>query len=191
MTVSGGDLLPSVPSVSGGDALPQSPPGSGVYTVDYDALYDAVYGASYDAMAAYSQSVTDGQAVNSSALAYFEGILANRPLPVDYVIYVGDSYRYNNSTYYDYCMAYGDLDVSGTHFTGTGTVVTLRVNGSRGVTYAHGQSIDLYAPLYYSRSNLGDYSGIIDYDWTGFFVLVLLMIGGLTWFFRNIMRLGS
>ncbi len=184
MSVSGGDLLSPSGTVSGGDAL-------GGYMVDYDALYDAVYDASYDAMAAYSQSVTDGQVVNSSAVAYFEGILGNRPLPTDYVVYVGEPYRYNNSTYYEYCMAYGDLEVSGTHFTGTGTVVTMRLNGVRSVSYAHGQTVDLYAPMYYSRSNLGDYSGIIKYDWTGFFVLLMLMIGGIVWFFRKVMHLGS
>lgn len=184
MSVSGGDLLSPSGTVSGGDAL-------GGYMVDYDALYDAVYDASYDAMAAYSQSVTDGHVVNSSAVAYFEGILGNRPLPTDYVVYVGEPYRYNNSTYYEYCMAYGDLEVSGTHFTGTGTVVTMRLNGVRSVSYAHGQTVDLYAPMYYSRSNLGDYSGIIKYDWTGFFVLLMLMIGGIVWFFGRVMHLGS
>lgn len=181
-TVSGGDVLAPSVTVSGGDA-------GGVWGFDYDALYDAVYDASLDAMAAYSQTVTDGQTVNGTALSYFEGILSNQVIPVDYVVYVGESYRYNKITYYEYCMAYGDLDLSGTHFTGDGTIVTMRVNGNRGVTYDYNQSIDLYAPLYYSRSNLGDYSGIIDYDWSGFLMLLFLVVGGLVWFVRKLTRL--
>lgn len=159
-----------------------------VLEVDYDAVYDSVFNASYDAIEAYSQSVTDGQQVNATALSYFQGILENRFLPLDYVIYVGDSYRYNNTTYYEYCMAYGDLDVSGTHISGTGTVVTMRLNGNRSVWYAYDQPISLDAPLYYSRSNLGDYSGIVSYDWTGLLMLVSFWIGGLTWLIKKLLR---
>lgn len=209
MSVSGNDLPPageglgeSLPVGEGGSPAPvDSGEGSGsvsgavqsvlyVYPgVDYDAMYDAVYGASYDAIETYAQSVTDGQAVNSAALSYFQGVLNNQFLPVDYVIYVGNSYVYSGSTRYEYCMAYGDLELSGTRFTGTGTVVTMRVSGYNSVSYAHGQAIDVNAPMYYSRSNLGDYSGVVSYDWHGLFVLLFLMIGGLSWLIRKLMRL--
>lgn len=178
---------------SGGDALDDNSSESEsvpvTLEIDYDAIYDAVYSASYDAIGVYAnQAVTDGQTINTTALSYFQGILNNQVFPTDYVIYVGGSYVYNNSTYYEYCMAYGDLDLSGTYFSGTGTLVRMRVNGNRSVTYSHDQSISVNAPMYYSRSNLGDYSGVVSYDWTGFLMLVFLMLGGLVWFFRKLMR---
>lgn len=169
--------------VSGGDA------GS---SVSYDVMYTAVYDALMDAQAV-SQEVTDGQTISSSAIEYFEGILNNSFVPQDYVVYVGAPYTYTSGyngerTAYEYCMAYGELDVSGTRFTGTGTVCTLRLNGDVSVAYEYDQQINLAAPLYYSRSNLGDYSGIVRYDWYGYLILVLLVLGGVTWFVRKLLR---
>lgn len=164
-----------------------------VPSMDYDTLYDAVYDGTLDAIATYSQTVTDGQAVNNTALTYFQGILNNQVLPVDYVIYVGNSYVYGSGSsarvYYEYCMAYGDLELSGTHFSGNATVVTMRVNGYQSVTYSYGQEISLYAPMYYSRSNLGDYSGAVAYDWMSFLILIILLTGGLVCLFKKLMRL--
>lgn len=173
LPVSSGDL-----TISGGDL------GYG----SYDPLYEVVY----DAAVAAIQTVTDGQTVNTTAMNYFKGILGNQALPVDYVIYVGAPYTYwddnRQRTAYEYCMTYGDLDCSGTQFTGTGTVCTMRTQGDLSVTYEYDQQISLEAPLYYSRSNLGDYSGVIEYDWTGFLILLSLMIGGLTWFMRKLLQ---
>lgn len=158
--------------------------------IDYVALYDAVYDASYDALAAYSQSVTDGQTINNTALSYFQGILNNKFLPVDYVIYVGSPFYQGSSTYYEYCMAYGDLSLSGTRFSGTGTVVTMRVTGNnRTVNYAYNQQIDLNAPMYYSRSNLGEYSGAVTYDWSSLLILISLVLGGVAWFVKKLLRI--
>lgn len=176
-TVSGGDL-----SVSSGDML-----------FDYDMLYEAVYDATFDAVETYAQTVTDGQALNATATEYFRGILQNQLMPVDYVVYVGQSYQYlNGSTYrtaYEYCMAYGDLDENNGRFTGQGTVVRMRVTGQTTVVYEKNQTISLTAPLYYSRSNLGDYSGIYAYDWSGFYLLLAAMIGGVTWLIKKLCRL--
>lgn len=171
LSVSSGDAL----SVSGGD----SP--------DYDLYYTVVYNAVSDAFEA--QQTTDGQTVNSTAMTYFVGILENQTFPVDYVIYVGEPYTYwygeNERTAYEYCMAYGDLTLEGNHFTGKGTIVTMRTQGTL-VTYQHEQSISLIAPMYYSRSNLGNYSGVVRYDWTGLCILIILIIGGLVWYMRKI-----
>lgn len=184
LTVSGGDsvLDDSVSSDLGSDLVETG--------ASYDLYYSAVYNAVSDAIVT-SQEVTDGQIVNSTALTYFEGILANQLLPCDYVIYVGQPYTYNSNGYertaYEYCMAYGDLDVSGTYFTGEGaTIVTMRTSGSVSVEYAENQSVSLSAPMYYSRSNLGNYSGIIDFNYEGGAILFLLCIGGLIWFMRKI-----
>lgn len=185
------EASPSTPTVSGGDA-PAGGDASGesLVVVDYDTTYEAVYNAVTDALTA-SQTVTDGQMVNSTALGYFEGILGNQMLPVDYVVYVGEPYTYWSNNYertaYEYCMAYGELDVDGTHFTGDATIVTLRTSGYVSVDYQYDQAISLYAPLYYSRSNLGDYSGIYAYDWPGLYMVILLITGGLIWFMRKLM----
>lgn len=165
--------------VSTGDAL------------SYDLLYNAVYDATVDALSA-QETVTDGQAISSTALSYFEGILANKALPVDYVIYVGAPYQYKSGsstkTAYEYCMAYGDLELSGTVFTGNATVCRIRTNGNYSVSYDYSQDISVDAPMYYSRSNMGDYSGVVDYDWTGVLILISLMLGGLVWFIKKLLR---
>lgn len=175
--VSGGD-------VSGGDSVPQA--------VGYDVVYSAVYDATTDALAA-QQTVTDGQNINSSALTFFEGILGNQRIPKDYVVYVGEPYTYNNGSYdrtaYEYCMVMGELENDGTSFTGTGDIYTLRLSGDVGCDIDQGQTISLDAPLYYSRSNLGYYSGIIDYDWSEFLVPIMLALGGVIWFVKKLMRL--
>lgn len=185
-TVSGNDLDGDV-TVSGGDAV----------IVTYNDMYTAVYDAVLDAQDAVfeRQTVTDGQNISSAALSYFKGILGNQIIPKDYVIYVGDAYNYDYGSYgyrvaYEYCMAVGDLTCDGTYISGTGKVYRYRASGDVGVTVADNQSISLYAPLYYSRSNLGDYSGAIEYDWTGFVLIVMLMLGGLVWFIKKLLRVG-
>ena len=184
-TVSGNDFDGDV-TVSGGDAV----------IVTYNDMYTAVYDAVLDAQdAVYErQTVTDGQSISSAALSYFKGILGNLVMPKDYVIYVGDAYNYDYSGYgyrvaYEYCMAVGDLTCDGTYISGTGKVYRYRASGDVSVTVADNQSISLYAPLYYSRSNLGDYSGAIEYDWTGFMLIVMLMLGGLVWLIKKLMCL--
>lgn len=181
VTVSGGDL--SSPDGDGGTETAVS--------VGYDTVYAAVFDALTDVSEA-SQTVTDGQTVNGTALSYFEGILANRLLPTDYVVYVGRPYTWWNGssqrTAYEYCMAYGDLTLSDGHFSGTGTVCTLRTSGDVSVSYARNQDISLTAPPYYSRSNLGDYSGIYSYDTSGFLLVLGLTLGGLVWFMKKLLR---
>lgn len=183
-TVSSGDLV----GVSGGDLYPYPS-----QSLDYGVLYSAVYDATLDAVSTYAQTVTDGEALNSSAISYFQGILQNQMMPVDYVVYVGQPYNYYSGntmrTAYEYCMAYGDLTESNEMFTGRGTVVRMRVTGITSVVYEHDQTISLKASPYYSRSNLGDYSGIYAYDWSGFLLLVSAMIGGVTWLIKKLMRL--
>lgn len=185
-TVSGNDAGTDV-TVSGGDAV----------IVTYNDMYTAVYDAVLDAQDAVMerQTVTDGQSISSAALSYFKGILGNQIIPKDYVIYVGDAYNYDYGSYggyrvaYEYCMAVGDLTCDGTYISGTGKVYRYRAFGDVGVAVADNQSISLYAPLYYSRSNLGDYSGAIEYDWTGFMLIVMLMLGGLVWLIKKLMCL--
>lgn len=168
-------------SVSGGD--------SGE-SINYDMYYTAVYNAVNDAIVA-NQEVTDYQSIPDVVLKHFEGILANKVLPVDYVIYVGSPYQYqwgnNTNTGYDYCMAYGDLDCSGDYFSGTGTIVTMRTNGYNTISYMHDQQISLVAPRYYSKSNLGDYPGVYHYDYVSLAILLGLVLGGVTWLFKKLL----
>lgn len=184
-TVSGNDAEAEM-TLSGGDAA----------IVTYSDMYTAVYDAVLDAQDAVMerQTVTDGQSISSAALSYFKGILGNQIIPKDYVIYVGNAYNYDYGSYgyrtaYEYCMAVGELTCDGTLISGTGKVYTYRGIGDVSVTVADNQAISLYAPLYYSRSNLGDYSGAIEYDWLGFMLIVMLMMGGLVWFIRKLMCL--
>lgn len=159
-------------------------------SVNYDLYYNAVYNAVTDAIEA-RQTVTDYQSIPDVVLKHFEGILANKVLPVDYVIYVGSPYEYyqgnNMRTGYDYCMAYGDLDCAGDYFTGTGTIVTMRTNGYNTISYMNDQQISLVAPHYYSKSNLGEYSGIYSYDYVSLAILLSLVLGGVTWLFKKLL----
>lgn len=170
-------------SVSDGDSVAN-------VAVNYDLYYDAVYNAVNDAIVA-NQTVTDYQSIPDVVLKHFEGILANKVLPVDYVIYVGSPYEYyqgnNTRTGYDYCMAYGDLDCSGDYFSGTGTIVTMRTNGFNTISYMNDQQISLVAPHYYSKSNLGEYPGIYQYDYVSLAILVGLVLGGVTWLFKKLL----
>lgn len=160
--------------------------------VDYDVMYNAVYDATV--AAALDLEVTDGQAINSSALTYFQGILQNQRIPKDYVIYVGEDYTYQSGnqsrTAYEYCMVTGDLECNGTNFTGQGDVYTIRLNGDVGVTLLENQEVSLSVPLYYGRSNLGKFSGVIDRDWSGFLLLIMLALGGAVWFVKKLLRIG-
>lgn len=165
----------AVQTVSGGDSIAP---------VDYEEMYTAVYNAVTDAIE--EQTVTEGEGINQKALEYFEGVLCNQILPVDYVIYVGAPYYENEAVFYDYCMAYGDLTLSGEHFTGEGDIITVRTSGSRSVTVAEDQAISLTASPYYSRSNLGSYSGVFQYDYTGLCLLLVIILGGVIWFMRKL-----
>lgn len=174
--------------VSGGDVAA----GSDLETsIDYQTMYNAVYDASV-AAAALDLEVTDGQAVSSTAIAYFQGILQNQRLWKDYVIYTGAPYTYdsgyNERTAYEYCMVTGELDNSGTYFSGTGDVYILRLSGDVGVSLQEDQEVSLSVPLYYGRSNLGKYSGVIDRDWIGALILILLALGGVVWFVKKLLR---
>lgn len=171
----------------------QEEPGtvSGSDSNEYDVYYNAVYNAVNDAIVA-NQEVTDYQSIPDVVLKHFEGILANKVLPVDYVIYVGSPYEYqsgNNMTRtgYDYCMAYGDLDCSGDYFSGTGTIVTMRTNGYNTISFMNDQQISLSAPYYYSKSNLGDYPGIYHYDYVSLAILLGLVLGGVTWLIKKLL----
>ena len=157
-------------------------------------VYEVVYQATSDALLA-SQNVTDGVSITSGALNYFSGILENQLFPKDYVCYVGDSYTYydgySNRTAYEYCMVFGDLFLStdGTTFEGSGKLVRYRNYGNPVVYWSDVENVSLAVPLYYGRSNLGAYSGIYQYDYTGFFLLLAVLIGGVTWIMKKIMRL--
>ena len=170
-------------SVSDGDSIIIEP-------VNYDMYYTAVYNAVNDAIVA-NQEVTDYQSIPDIVLKHFEGILANKVLPVDYVIYVGSPYEYyqgnNVRTGYDYCMAYGDLDCNGEYFSGTGTIVTMRTGGQNNIYYMHDQQISLVAPYYYSKSNLGEYPGIFNYNYIELAILIGMVLGGVTWLFRKLL----
>ena len=175
--------------VTSGDA----PGTSGVSEVTYDTMYNAVYDATLDALAV-DLEVTDGQSVSSSALTYFEGILGNQRIPKDYVIYVGEEYTYASGGYgertaYEYCMVTGDLECVGTDFSGVGDLYILRLSGNVGVSVVEDQQVAVSVPLYYGRSNLGLYSGIIDRDWSGYLVAVMLALGGATWLVRKLLRI--
>ena len=179
----------SVNEVSSGDVSGTS----GISEVTYETMYSAVYDATVDALA-LDLEVTDGQAISSTALSYFEGILGNQAIPQDYVIYVGEAYTYTSGTYgertaYEYCMVTGDLENSGTSFSGTGDLYTLRLSGDVSVDVQEEVDVSLSVPLYYGRSNLGHYSGVIDSDWSGYLVAVMLALGGVTWFVRKLLNL--
>lgn len=163
-----------------------------ITALDYDSLHDVFLSAYMDAYA-LQMDVSDGQTISNTALTYFEGILGNKWLPTDYVCWVGSPYYYYQNNYqregYEYVMAYGnDLELAGNTFSGKADVCTIRLYPAPSVTYQKNVDISLNAPVYYSRSNLGDYSGIIDYDWTGFGVLFCLMLGGVTWFVNSLFR---
>lgn len=164
--------------------------GDSVVPVNYDLYYDAVYNAVNDAIVA-NQTVTDYQSIPDVVIKHFEGILANKILPVDYVVYVGSPYEYyqgnNLRTGYDYCMAYGDLNCSGEYFSGTGTIVTMRTGGNNTIYYQNDQQISLVAPYYYSKSNLGEYPGIYHYDYVSLAILLGLVLGGVTWLFKKLL----
>lgn len=170
-----------IPTVSGGDAVVDVQP------ITTEELYDVVYTAVYDAYQA--QNVTDGQSISSSAIDYFKGVLLNESPFTDYVCYVGDSYQYwwgnSQQTAYEYCMAYGDLELDGNTFYGTADIVKMRTVGENSVVYQTEQNISINAPLFYSRSNLGAYSGIVAKDYVGIGILMLLAIGGVTWCVRK------
>lgn len=154
-----------------------------------EEYYDTVYNAVNDAIVA-NQVVTDGQAISNTALEYFKGVLCNELPFIDYVVYCGEPYTYTyydgQRTAYEYCMAYGDLECSGDYFSGTADVVTIRTVGEYSVSYMNDQAISLYAPQYYSRSNLGNYSGIVAYDYLSLGILALMAIGGVLWFLSGI-----
>lgn len=168
------------PSVSGGDAVMFEP-------MTEEQLYDVMYSAVYDAYVA--QNVTDGQSISNTAIEYFKGVLMNESPFIDYVCYVGEPYYYwwgnNQQTAYEYCMAFGDLDLSGTYFTGTADIVKMRTSGENSVSYATEQSVSINAPLYYSRSNLGNYSGIVEKNYFGACILIALLLGGSVWCVRK------
>lgn len=154
-----------------------------------DAYYDVIYTAVNDALVA--QTVTDGQSISSSALEYFKGILNNQSPFTDYVIYVGEPYQYwwgnNQQTAYEYCMAYGDLDLNGITFTGQADIVTMRISGENSVSFVNDQNVSITAPMYYSRSNLGEYSGVVKQDYVSFGVLCALVLGGVVWFVKSLL----
>lgn len=174
--------------VSSGD----SSSGDNLEILNYDVMYSAVYDATVDALA-LDLEVTDGQAISSSAISYFEGILGNQAIPQDYVIYVGEAYTYTGGSYvertaYEYCMVTGNLECSGTSFTGTGDLYTLRLSGNLSVDVQEKVDVTLSVPLYYGRSNLGKYSGIIDRDWSGYLVAIMMALGGVTWLVGKLLR---
>jgi len=163
---------------------------SGGDSIDYDMYYNAVYNAVNDAIVA-NQEVTDYQSIPDVVLKHFEGILANKVLPVDYVVYVGSPYEYQvvNGTRigYDYCMAYGDLECAGDYFSGTGTIVTMRTSGYNTISFMNDQQISLVAPRYYSKSNLGEYPGIYHYDYVSLAILMGLVLGGVIWIIKKLL----
>lgn len=153
-----------------------------------EQYYDVIYAAVNDALVA--QTVTDGQNISSTALEFFKGILLNQSPFTDYVVYVGEPYQYywgnNQQTGYEYCLAYGDLELSGTTFTGQADIVTMRTSGENSVSFMNDQYISVNAPLYYSRSNLGNYSGIVQKDFFSFGILASLTLGGVIWLVRSL-----
>lgn len=193
-------------SVSGGDANVSEVPATvlpdennllGYQTleevaVDYDAYYDSAYHAYMDALADYEMAA---QPIPDYCLDYFSGILCNRILPVDYVVYPGDEYEVSfedgtSITYNEYCMAYGDLEENYQHFTGEDcTVVSVRYYDELSVEVEHDQEIDMSVSYRKGYSNLGDYSGIYSYDWMGLCVLLLVLIFGLVWTFKKLHRM--
>lgn len=153
-----------------------------------EQYYDVIYAAVNDALVA--QTVTDGQNISSGALEYFKGILLNQSPFTDYVVYVGEAYQYfwgnTQQTGYEYCLAYGDLELSGTTFTGQADIVIMRTSGENSVFFVNDQYISVNAPLYYSRSNLGNYSGIVQKDFFSLGILAALTLGGVIWLVRSL-----
>lgn len=152
-----------------------------------EAYYDVIYTAVNDALVA--QTVTDGQNISGTALEYFKGVLLNQSPFTDYVVYVGEPYQYwwgnNQQTAYEYCLAYGDLELSDTTFSGLADIITMRTTGENSVSYMNDQYISVDAPLYYSRSNMGNYSGIISKDFSGITILLTLALGGAVWLVKS------
>lgn len=152
-----------------------------------EEYYDVIYTAVNDALIA--QTVTDGQSISNTALEYFKGILLNKSPFTDYVVYVGEPYQYwqgnMERTAYEYCLAYGDLELTGQTFSGSADIVTMRTTGENTVSFVNDQYITLTAPMYYSRSNLGDYSGIVVKDYSGIGILLALALGGAVWLVKS------
>lgn len=164
-------------------------PDSVIMSVGVEELENAVYNGVSQAL--YAQTVTDNQSVSSTALEFFKGILLKESPFTDYVIYVGEPYQYwwNNQqhTAYEYCLAYGDLELSGQTFSGTADIVTMRTVGENSVSFVNNQAITLTAPMYYSKSNLGQYSGVISHDYVSFGILCTLILGGVVWFVKSLL----
>lgn len=156
---------------------------------DGEVLHDIFMNAYLDAYA-LQLDASDGQTISSNAVTYFNGILANNVIPQNYVMWVGSPYTYWQNNYdrigYEYCMAVGnDLECENTYFSGTADVYTIRLYPSPTVAKQTDVEVGLNAPLYYSRSNLGDYPASYEYDWNGFLLLVFLGIGGVTWLINS------
>lgn len=170
-----------------------SVPDTVIMSVGVEELENAVYNGVSQAL--YAQTVTDNQSVSSTALEFFKGILLKESPFTDYVIYVGEPYQYwwNNQqhTAYEYCLAYGDLDLNGQTFSGTADIVTMRTVGENSVSFINNQAITLTAPMYYSRSNLGQYSGVISQDYVSFGILCVLVLGGVVWFVKSLLSTKS
>lgn len=185
------DDLPEVLDPSDVSELPEeSPlPETVIMSVGVEELESAVYNGVSQAL--YTQTVSDNQSVSSTALEFFKGILLKESPFTDYVIYVGEPYQYwwNNTqhTAYEYCMAYGALDLNGQTFTGNADIVTMRTVGENSVSFVNDQNISVTAPMYYSRSNLGQYSGVISQDYVSFGILCSLVLGGVVWFVKSLL----
>lgn len=162
---------------------------SGDILIDGESLHDVILNAYLDAYA-IQLDASDGQSISSTAISYFRGILQNRWLPTNYVMWVGSPYYYWQNNYervgYEYQMAYGNnLVLDNGTFSGSVDLCTIRLYPTPSVTVQHDYDISVSPPLYYSRSNLGDFSGEIQFNWSGFLILFSLMIGGLVWLINS------
>lgn len=184
-------------SVSGGD----------LYEMDADVLFNQDDLLGYEALdavapvdtevikAALAEYEASSSFLPDACRVYFEGILKNQLLPCDYVVYPGEAYEVeledgSFEEFQEYCMAYGDLAEENQYFTGEEcTIVKWRLNGEKAVYIEQNQEISIGVPFEHGFSNLGHYSGLYAYDWTGLCILVCLVIAGLVWLFRKIMRL--
>lgn len=104
-----------------------------------------------------SEYTETDQSVGSTQLSYFRAILAKHPFS-DYVIFRDGQYSTR--------LIFGDLDLSGTRFTGSGTVVTYytqqSVTNPAHVTITTDSNVRLTGNLLYTYSNLGDYPSAVD-----------------------------
>lgn len=134
--------------------------------------------------------------ISTQIITYFEDILVKVSPSSDYVVFRGDQY--------DYYLVYGDLELNGVVFSGSGAVDVVRINTNSGYNTTYNlssftdSSFRLNAGDYICYSNLGHFPGFETrgevYNYASLVVLVSLCLALLlhsVWFWRGRIGYGA